>query len=78
MIPPLLLYLKLPFPMNKQFSIDSFLDLEGLHWDFSSPITSPPISVLPPFRRRSIERANFNPTSKSRIKPTKLTSASLN
>jgi len=22
--------------MNKQFSIDSFLDWEGLHWDFSS------------------------------------------
>jgi len=45
-IPPLLLYIKLPFPMNKQFSIDSFLDWEGLHWDFSSTIASPPVYVM--------------------------------
>jgi len=32
--------------MNKQFSIDSFLDWAGLHWDFSSTITTPPVSVL--------------------------------
>jgi len=24
--------------MNKQFSIDSFLDWEGLHWDFSASV----------------------------------------
>jgi len=56
-IPPLLLYIKHHFPLNKQFSIDSFLDWEGLHWDFSSMIMSPPISVpfsAYDFRRRSI------------------------
>jgi len=41
-IPPLLLYIKPPLPINKQFSIDSFLDWEGLHWDFSSTIAYPP------------------------------------
>jgi len=40
-----LLYIKHHFPLNKQFSIDSFLDWEGLHWDFSSTVTSPPVSV---------------------------------
>jgi len=30
-IPPLFLYIKHIFSLNKQFSIDSFLDLEGLH-----------------------------------------------
>jgi len=39
-----LLYLKPLFPINKQFSIDSFLDWEGLHWDFCS---------LPSFLKRS-------------------------
>jgi len=28
------------FPINKQFSIDSFLDWERLHWDFCSPPSS--------------------------------------
>jgi len=44
-------YIKHLFPFNKQFSIDSFLDWEGLHWDFSSTITSPPVSV--PYRIHS-------------------------
>jgi len=44
-IPPLLLYIKHLFHFNKQFSIDSFLDWEGLNWDFSSTITSSPVSV---------------------------------
>jgi len=35
-IPPLLLYIKPLFSINKQFRIDSFLDCEGLHWDFCS------------------------------------------
>jgi len=46
LIPPLLLYIKPPLPINKQFSIDSFLDWEGLHWDFSSTFAYPPSSVL--------------------------------
>jgi len=45
LIPPLLLYIKLLFPINKQSGIDSFLDWEGLHWDFSATFTSPPISI---------------------------------
>jgi len=44
-IPPLLLYVKLLFPINKQFSIDTYLDWEGLHWDFCLMFTSPAISV---------------------------------
>jgi len=36
-IPHYFLYIKPPFPINKQFSIASFLDWEGLHWDFCSP-----------------------------------------
>jgi len=46
-----LLYIKHHFHLNIQFSIDSFLDWEGLHWDFSSTITSPPVSV--PYRIHS-------------------------
>jgi len=53
---PLLLYIKPPFPINKQFRIDSFLDWEGLHWDFSSMFTSPPISIL--FRLHSNAEAS--------------------
>jgi len=45
LIPSLLFYIKFLYPINKQFSIDSFLDLEGLHWDFSSTIASSPASV---------------------------------
>jgi len=44
-IPPVLLYIKPPLPINKQFSIDSFLDWEGLHWDFSSMFAYPPYYV---------------------------------
>jgi len=47
-IPPLLLYIKPIFPLDKQFSIDSFLDWEGLHWDFSSPPQYPPYVVISP------------------------------
>jgi len=49
-IAPLLLYIKSPLPINKQFSIDSFLDWEGLHWDFSSvyPLSSVSISASAP------------------------------
>jgi len=32
----------------KQFSIDSFLDWEGLHWDFCSPPSSPRGSLFLP------------------------------
>jgi len=51
LIPPLLLYIKHHFPLNKQFSTDSFLDCKGLHWVFSSMIMSPLVSVL--YRIRS-------------------------
>jgi len=44
-IPLSFLYIKHLFPFNKRFSIDSFLDWEGLHWDFSSTITSSTVSV---------------------------------
>jgi len=40
------LYIKPPLPINRQFSIDSFLDWEGLHWDFSSKFAYPPYSIL--------------------------------
>jgi len=46
---PLIVYLKHLFPINKQFSIDSFLDWEGLHWDFSSM----QLFRLPPLFRNS-------------------------
>jgi len=36
-IPFSLLYIKPLFPINKQLSIDSFLDCDSLHWDFCSP-----------------------------------------
>jgi len=39
------LYIKPLFSINEQFSIDSFLDWEGLHCNFSSTFTSPPICV---------------------------------
>jgi len=32
---PSLLFIMSQFPINKQFSIDSFLDWEGLHWVFA-------------------------------------------
>jgi len=44
-IPPLLLYIKPPLPFNKQFSIDSFLYWERLHWDFRTTFASPPYFV---------------------------------
>jgi len=59
-IPPLLLYIKPPLPINKQFSIDSFLDWEGLHWDFSSTLRSPP-----PFQCRRIRHAKIKIHQKS-------------
>jgi len=43
--PYLFLYIKPLFPINKQFSIDSFLDWEGLQCDFSSMQTYPPHAV---------------------------------
>jgi len=46
-IPPLPFVYKASLPLNKQISIDYFLDWEGLHWDFGSTITSP---VSAPYR----------------------------
>jgi len=51
-----ILYIKPLFPINKQISIDSFLDWEGLHCDFSLTLTYPPYAVPPPFRGLSVRR----------------------
>jgi len=64
-----LLYIKPLFPINKQFNIDSFLEWEGLHWDFfplpSSPRRSlfmPSIRLLPTHLNcwRCIHRLTFD------------------
>jgi len=59
LIPPSFLYIKHHFPLNKQFSIDSFLNWEGLLWDFNSTIMSPPVSV--PYRINSDAEATKAP-----------------
>jgi len=56
---PLFSYAKHLFPINKQFSIDSFLDWEGLHWDFSSTR----LFCLPP-----LLRTTSIPTTKHRTR----------
>jgi len=42
-----LLFVKPLFPINKQFSVDAFLDWEGHHWDIRSTGSSHHHSQFP-------------------------------